>query len=446
MSRSFRLLATLLLLVCASAARATVLADSTVTDAWRLDNGLEVRTRHLPGAAGVSVTLAVRAGAGYEAAGSEGLSELLAELAFTSGAGKLPERSRAEMASLRPLGWESRQGTRLVRFTEIATQAQLPGVLQQIATRLSGVTLTEAGVKAALANVHSAARARLLGEPVDVLYWRSSALARGLTEQQITRSANLPALDRIGVRDLAKQLQRWYHAGNASLALAGDLSGIDTHALIKSLFAPLPGGPAMPDTVQLRLSGSSRATPWKGLSAPVGVIAVSAPALTDSLHPSFFMAMLITGSGVMRSWGPAAPPLVSHFQYSLMDQPELVTFYPPMPANATDPDVVAGGLYEQLQIVGAFVTADESLARMRKSVRWLLGGELPPELQLRMHSEPGGLGTLSSGMATRALWMGDGFWADYLFRFDTQKVAHTSFYGDIADPSHQTVLLLTPAP
>ena len=124
------------MLVLAVPAAAQMRADSTVADAWKLANGLEVRTLHVPHAPGVSITLAFRAGSGYDPAGREGLAELLAELQFTSAAGDVPERTREEMASLRPLGWESRPGTRLVRFTEIATRTQLAGVLQQVAKRL----------------------------------------------------------------------------------------------------------------------------------------------------------------------------------------------------------------------------------------------------------------------------------------------------------------------
>jgi len=166
------------MLVLAAPAAAQMRADSTVADAWKLANGLEVRTLHVPHAPGVSITLAFRAGSGYDPAGREGLSELLAELQFTSAAGDVPERTREEMASLRPLGWESRPGTRLVRFTEIATRTQLAGVLQQVAKRLAGVQVTEAGLKAALVSVRRDAGGRLFGQPSDVLYWRAGLIAR----------------------------------------------------------------------------------------------------------------------------------------------------------------------------------------------------------------------------------------------------------------------------
>lgn len=445
MSRSRRVFAALLLLVFATPSHATLLPDSTDVEAWRLENGLEVRTRHIPGAAGVSVSLAFRAGSGYEPAGQEGLSALLAELQFMGAAGDVPERTRAEMASLRPLGWESRPGTRLVQFTEIATPAQLPGVLHQFATRLAGVRVDDAALRAALAQVRRDAGERLFGEPADVLYWRAGALARGLSDELIVRRSGLPGLARLTPKDATTQLRRWYHAGNASLALAGDLSGLDVHALVAALFGKLPGGPAIPDTVQVRFHPGKRTVRWKGIQVPLGVIADASPALTDSLHPAYYLGLLVTAAGVSSAWGAPLPPLSSRFQYSLLDEPEIVRFYPPVRAADSEPGLVAEALHEQLEIIrGQLVTAD-ILVRVRKSVRWLLGADLPDGVLARVRREPGGLGTVSSGMATRALWMGDGFWNDYLARLDRLMMGPDYFYDWMADPQHQSILVLTPS-
>jgi hypothetical protein len=435
----------LLLVLLAAPAAAQVRPDSTVADAWRLDNGLEVRTLHVPHAPGVSVTLAFRAGSGYDPGGREGLSELLAELQFTSAAGDVPERTREEMTSLRPLGWESRPGTRLVRFTEIATRAQFPGVLQQVAKRLGGVQVTEPGLKGALARVRRDIGGRLFGEPSDVLYWRVGEIARGFTDEQIVDRASLRGLEKLSVKDVGPMLRNRFQPGNASLALAGDLSGVDVRALVAALFAKLPGGPAFPDTIHVTLRGGKRVMPWKDLAAPVGVVAVEAPALTDSLHPAFYLSMLVTGPGVINSWGQPTLPLKSRFQYALFDEPELVRFYPPVRTDATDPDLLAGALYEQLQVVGGQMVDKTVLDSIRRSVSWLLGDTIPAEIMGRLRADPGGLSTLSNGMATRALWMGDAFWADYLRRFRTQKYGHSYFYEWMAEAKHQTTLLLTPA-
>jgi hypothetical protein len=437
--------AALLLFALTAAAAAQTRSDSTIAAAWRLDNGLEVRTLHVPNAPGVSVTLAFRAGSGYDPAGREGLAELLAELEFTGAAGDIPERTREEMPSLRPLGWESRPGTRLVRFTEIATKAQLPGVLQQSARRLAGVRVTPEDLKGALARVRRDAGSRLFGDPGELLYWRAGLLARGVTDEQLVRFASLPGLDKLGVKDVEPLLKRRYNPGNASLALVGDLSGIDVRALVGSLFGALPAGPAMPDTVQVRLQGSKHVTPWKGLESPLGVIAVEAPALSDTLHPAFYLSMLITGPGVIAGWGKPVPPLVSRFQYSLFDEPELVRFYPTVAKDAIDPDLIAGALYEQLMVVGGQMANDSVLEAVRRSVRWLLGDVLPREILARVNVDPGALGTLSNGLATRALWLGDAYWADYLRRFKSLKIGHNYFYEWLADAKHQTTVLLLPS-
>jgi len=442
--RSSPLLAMLACLAAAGPARAQEPAESTVREAWRLANGLEVRTLDLPGASGVAVTLAFRSGSGYEPAGLEGLSELLAEVQFTAPAGDIPERTREEMASLRPLGWESRPGTRLVRFTEVAARAQLPGVLQQVARRLAGVAPADADVRRALNEVRRDFGSRLFGEPADVLYWRTEALARGLDDQRLVRLAGLAAIERHGPADLVPWLRRWYHAGNASLGIAGDLSGLDVRALVESLFGPLPGGAANPDTVTLRLHGVRRSVPWKGLESPVGSIAVIAPPLTDSLHPGFYASMLFTGPALSQSWGGPKPPLRSRFQYSLLDEPELVRFYPPAPEGSRDPEAVVGALRDMLALMDGKLVTGPMLSRVKRSVRWLVGGELPPEVRARLRTDPAGLATVANGMATRALWMGDAFWEGYLARFDRTLLGHNYFYSLINRPERQSTLLLFP--
>ncbi|MBK7369815.1 MAG: insulinase family protein [Candidatus Eisenbacteria bacterium] len=128
-----------LLLLFARPAAAGLLPDSTMFDGWKLANGLEVRARHVPGASGVAIVVAYRAGSSYEPPAREGMAQLLAELQFHAPAGDIPERSREEMASLRPLGWGVQVNERLATLTEIAAPDRFPGVLHQVATRMRGV-------------------------------------------------------------------------------------------------------------------------------------------------------------------------------------------------------------------------------------------------------------------------------------------------------------------
>lgn len=434
----------LVLALLAPPVHAQMLPDSTRIEHWRLANGLEVRTRHVPRAPGIAVTLAVRAGRGYDPAGVEGLADLLAELTWTAPAGSFPARTREDLTSVRPLGAETNLTGSLARFTEIAAPTQLPGVLAELAARMGGVTVTDATLKSAVTQVRRDAGARYFGPLAEVLYWRAGAIARGADDAALLRLAQLPGLSKVNARDAAARLHEWYAPGSASLALAGDLSGQDVRALVEATFGRLAAAPGLPDTVAARLSGHRRTMTWKDLTVPAGVIAVEAPPLTDSLHAGFYLGLAITGASITKSWGAAGPPLVSRFQYSLYDDPELMRFYPPVAAEATDPDLLAGALYEQLQVVGGQMVMLPIMDRVRYSLAWLLGAPMPPEIVQRMRAEPAGLGTLTSGMATRAVWHGDAFWAGYLERFMTLKLGHSSYYEYLADAAHQTTLLLTP--
>ena len=52
-----------------------------------------------------------------------------------------------------------------------------------------------------------------------------------------------------------------------------------------------------------------------------------------------------------------------------------------------------------------------------------------------MRRQPGALGTLANGMASRALWKGDAFWDEYLMRFLTTNRGHSTFFTWLTDPS-----------
>ena len=309
---------------------------------------------------------------------------------------------------------------------------------------MTGVTVTDADLRAARASIRSDLGRRYFGPVNDALYWRVAAFARGADDERLVRLAGVPAVEKLSVRDVTPWLQRWYHAGNASLAIAGDLAGVDVQAVVRSLFGGLEGGAALPDTVEVRLSGTRRTARYRDLGESLAAVAVTSPALADSLHPAFYLGMLVTGPALTHNWGAAPLPLTSRFQYSLLDEPELVRFYPPVPKDATDPEVVAGSLYEHLKVVGGMNVMAPMLNRVKRSVRWLIGGELPPDLRARLRTDTGGLGTLANGAATRALWLGDGFWARYLERFDGTMIGHNYFYEWITQPEHQSILLLTP--
>ena len=427
-----------------STAAAGVLPDSTVADAWRLANGLEVRARHVPGAQGVAIVLAFRAGTRYEPPRREGSAELLAELEFTAPAGDVPARGRDEMPSLRPLGWNLRTNEQLVVLTEIASREQFPGVLRQVATRLRGVTVTPEAFQGALATVRRDLAAHAFGRADFGLYHRARDLALGIADPELIRRASGQGLDSLSSAEAQARLAAIYVPANASLAIAGDLSGVSVRELIEHEFGGIPGGAPVPARRDPRLVAAVRTATWPGLAHPCGVVAVIAPALDDSLHPAFYLGSLAIGGWFRDQLGAPVPPLTSRFQYSLLDEPDLVRLYPDPAPGATTPASLVSDVDKGLDQLGETEMERSMLEVLRASVDWLIGGPLPPTVREQMRDRAGALGTLAGSMATRALWRGDAFWDLYRRRFETTLIGHNSFVKWMADPSHQVALLFVP--
>ncbi|MEO5988180.1 MAG: hypothetical protein ABIU54_12220 [Candidatus Eisenbacteria bacterium] len=434
------------LALCGPAAtvHAVTLSDSTESNRFALPNGLQVRTRHIPNANGVAITVAYRAGTLYEPAGREGIGDLLAELAYTAPAGDVPERTQAEMNSLRPLGWGVRTNQHLALLTEVATREQFPGALRQVAARMRGVKITDATLKDAVLRTRRDLGARFFGEAGLALYYRSADLAYGASDESIVRRASGKGLDGMNIKEVSALLQRLYVPANGVLTLVGDLSGMDLEKVVLSEFGSIPAGRAAAESAPPKFRPGLRAMPWKGLERAVGVLAVQSPAVTDSLHPSFFLSALITAAGLPKSWGPATPPLTTRFQYSLFDDAELVRFYPPVGPGTVDPQGMGEEFSFRLDELASISVNADQLEQVRSSVAWMLGAPLTPELKRRAQAESGPLSTLGTIMATRALWQGDVFWDDYLARFQSQRYGHSSFYMLMDRPDHQFKLLFTP--
>ncbi|MBI5168540.1 MAG: insulinase family protein [Candidatus Eisenbacteria bacterium] len=435
-----------LLLLFSRPAAAGLMADSTMSDRWKLANGLEVRVRHVPGASGVAIVVAYRAGTSYEPAGREGLAQLLAELQYHSAAGDIPERTREEMGSLRPLGWGVQVNERHATLTEIAAPDRYAGVLHQVATRMKGVQPTAADLKQAADDVRGDLALRHFGRADLGLYYRVRELARGANDEQLLRLSSAAGLKAVTLAEATAALQKLYAPANASLAIAGDLGEVDVRALVEREFGSIPGGTAQPEAAAAMLQPVSRATPFSGLDHTIGCVGVFAPAIEDSLHPAFFLSMVITGPWFTNALGRPNPPLSSRFSYSIYDEADLVRFYPEPRPGETAPGALGSQLAAQLDKLAETTMERDLFETVRRSVAWLLGGDLTKAVKDQMRKQPGALGTLANGMAARALWKGDAFWDEYLLRFQTTNRGHSTFYSWLTDPQHQAALLFTPKP
>lgn len=423
-----------------------MLADSTFVRSWTLANGLKVATRDIPTAGAVAITVGYSVGTDDDPAGQEGLAQVLGELGFMSAAGDIPGRDREDLDSQRALGWSFPVSRRTTLFTEIATVEQFPGVLSQVANRMRGVQPTQSELSAAIARARDELRQQLFGPPLGALYFQSRETARGTQDEEILRRVSGRGIAKLTLAEAQQLLRRRYVPANAVLSLAGNLQGIDVPHLVENLFGSIPGGTPLAHAAQPPLQPASRVMGVSGLARAGGVVGVIAPALDDSLHPSFYLNALLLGSHFNHVWLREQEGRVpNRHHYAIFDEPDLMRIFPPANDAITTPEALSQQVEATLNAFSALIVTNEPYESLRQSVIWLLGGPLGPDLVERVPREPGLLHTLARAQAGRALWGGERFWADYLRRFQSEPPGNLgAWLAWFKDPKHQVRLLMVP--
>ena len=422
------------------------LPDSTTTQHWMLDNGLRVTTRSGPWAHAVAITVAYDVGSDDDPPGRDGQAQTMAELAFTAPTATLPERSRDDLDSQRPYGWSFNATRRMTFLTEVAAPSQFPGVLSQVADRMRGVKVTREALHTAVANARLVQDAQIFGPASTSLFYVTREVAMGRKEDTMQKHAAARDLDRFTVQQAQEELARRYVPANASLAIAGNLSGVDVRRLVQNLFGSIPGGaryrraPAGPlhpgdYVVQFPRPGSSA---WA-----MGVIA---PALTDSLHPSFYLNTLVLSSYFDAIWkGEKDPAAGTHFFYALLDEPDLARIVPPPNPSSTTTEALSFAI--QGSVAGLFreVVTQQDYDELRDQALWIVGGQMDSTMRAEAVKTPAAWHNLARSMAARELRGGEAFWADYRRRFIEQKAGGLQRWGDYyATPEKQVRLLVIP--
>ena len=430
----------------ASIATPDTLADTTVVQSWTLENGLRVTTRHVPGAIAVATTVGYSIGTDDDPVGREGLAQVLGELAFLSAAGDVPARTREDLDSQRGLGWSFPVSRRSTLFTEIASVEQFPGVLSQVATRMRGVQVTKEGLAQAINHARSELNQLLFGPAMGALYYQVREVGLGHKDEDILRRASGRNLGKLTVSEVDQQIRKLFVPANAVLSVAGNLDHVDLHALVGNLFGSIPAGTAISHAPQPPLQSRSRVMTLEGIPRGAGVVGVIAPALNDSLHPSFYLNALLLGSHFNHVWLRDQEGLApNRHHYAVFDEPDLMRIFPPAGDGDTHAEALTAKMDQALGSFSALIVTREPYEELRSSVLWLLGGAMGPDLAGRVPGEPALLHTLSRAQAGRALWGGEDFWADYRARFVAEPPGHLGRWLDyFKDPQHQVCLLMLP--
>ncbi|MGH7741957.1 MAG: hypothetical protein ACRENS_08040, partial [Candidatus Eiseniibacteriota bacterium] len=351
-------------------------ADSATRASWALANGIHVVAQHVPEAQAISISVGYPGGSDQDPADQPGLALLLGELQYMSAAGEVPERSRAELSSLRPAGADIHVGRCMTVFTEVATTPQFPGVLLQVAARVRGTQPDAAALSAALETVTLLVKQKYRGSVGGALYSELVERASGVDSLGILRALSLEGIRKLTLAQLTPALARAFPARDAVITLTGNLAGLDVRALLDHALEGLPGGTRR-EVPPIRPARAAAAmVHWPGLSRPVGALGISAPALSDSTHPIFFLVSLILGAKATETWGEPLPPLDTEFQYSVLEDPDLVRFYPPLAGNRPDPQDVGLSFNHTLGDADNMIVSDDLVEKLRNGVGWLVGAPL----------------------------------------------------------------------
>ncbi len=430
----------------APAPRPETLSDSTVVRSWTLDNGLRVIARHVPKARAVAITVGYSVGSDDDPAGMEGLGQALGELEFMAAAGDIPARTHEELDSQRELGWSFPVSRRTTLLTEVATVDQFPGVLNQVATRMRGVTVTKEGLDQAVTHARSELNQDLFGSALGALYYQVREAAMDTKDEDIVHRAGGRGLGKLTLAEAQQDLRSRFVPANAVLSLAGDLDRVDLVALVANLFGSIPTGTPLTHGKGRPLAARARVINLNGIAQPQGVVGVIAPALEDSLHPSFYLNALILGSHFNHVWLRDQEGIApNRYHYAIFDEPDLMRIFPAVAGGETKTDALGQQIVEALSTFSSLIVTREPYEELRQSVLWLLGGPLGEDLKNRVPNEPALLHTLSRAQAGRAICGGEAFWEKYRVRFENERPGGLGRWLDyFRDPQHQVRLLMVP--
>jgi hypothetical protein len=314
-------------------------------------------------------------------------------------------------------------------------------VLSQVADRMRGVKVTREGLKAAVQTARDVQNSQIFGPPATSLFYIAREVARGRKEDAMQKHAAAADLDRLTPAQAQSEMARRFVPANAALAIAGNLRGVDVRKLVQNLFGPIAAGTpfAHAKTDSLRSGDYIVQFPRPGQS--VWAMGILAPALTDSIHPAFYLNTLVMHSYFDEIWRSDTDN-ATHFFYALIDEPDLARILPPPnPKNAT---VEALSFMIEGSVAGLFreVITQEDYDVVRNRALWIVGGAMDSSMLVQARTQPAQWHTLARSMAARELRGGEAFWSNYRRRFENQRIGGLDTWGNYYAMREKQVRLL----
>ncbi|MDX1517314.1 MAG: insulinase family protein [Woeseiaceae bacterium] len=296
----------------------------------RLDNGLTVillADRNFPV---VSVQMLYKVGARNEVTGTTGIAHFLEHMAFRD-TENFPDTG--VVSAIYALGgeWHGYTWTDQTTYYATAPKEHLELLLRIEADRMQRLALSESDVEAergaVLAELHMYENSPL-SMMIDALA-QTSFLTHPYRNNTIGWESDIENLSHGDVVDFYR---RHYHAGNAVLAVVGDIDVDTTRARVEALFGGLAGGPVtpLPHTAEAVQRGVRRVEIRGPAPGHYFLVGYRAPSANSPDFAAFLVLQQLLGGGsgvsfLQNDWGTpvAADGLLSGAAG------DLTTWYPP---------------------------------------------------------------------------------------------------------------------
>ena len=272
---------------------------------FKLDNGLTVTLRPIPGASDVALLLLYRIGGDHDPEGRSGLAHLVEHLYVTAAAGPEPVRTAEAFFQRYRAGCNAQTGDRYTVVATVFPKADLEKELTDAAARMGDLRIAAADL--------DREKPRLLDEVAN-MFGRFPALgAVNVAREQIRpaprvgRKGGLPEHVRaITLDDVRAHWKQYYKPTNAILVLAGAVDEAAARQMLTAHFAKLAPGEAIPEPAEpgAPKTGAVRELTVEALgpqAEPVACLAYAAPAPGSELYAPFLVL-------VARFWASSAQP------------------------------------------------------------------------------------------------------------------------------------------
>jgi hypothetical protein len=332
----------------------------------------------------------------------------------------------------------------LTLLTQVYPRNQVLAGLDECAERMRGVHFEAADLDLAIKRIRRELASQYFGDPATSLGIQVRDIGRGWTDEQMVHRASAAGLAGLTVQDVQAAMGQTYVPANAVLSLAGDLRGVDLHAEIERRFGMIPAGTARPEPAPTMLRPAERIVHRKDDSA--AVIGVIAPALTDSLHPAFYIGALLYAGMAEQTWYPKGKPNGALCQYPMFDEPELLRLYPLVKPGETDFAPIQRRMLDLGELARGALVDPASYRDMKNSITWLMGGAMGPEQSTSARRNRAVLMTLTRAQASCELRGGHAFWEQYRKRLAAVLPGRPEeMTAWLTDPAHQIRLLSLPS-